>query len=167
MTAEDGVLTEGFAHIGVSTHDMDATLHFYCELLGCPRLADETFEIGAGGFVRQVSIGVGHGQYIVFMQAKGVPSISEDYDTSINKALGVPAGMYHFALHVSTLERLESAAAILAERGVEVSEITDLGFIKSVFFRDPNGLQLELSATVREFNAADIGRKTRAEVATE
>lgn len=167
MTAQDRVFTDGFAHVGVSTHDMDVTLHFYCELLGCPRLADETFEIGAGGFVRQVSIGVGHGQYIVFMQAKGVPGISEGYDTSINRALGVPAGMYHFAFHVSTLEGLESTAATLAERGIEVSEITDLGFIKSVFFRDPNGLQLELSATVREFDESDIGRKTSAEVATE
>jgi catechol 2,3-dioxygenase-like lactoylglutathione lyase family enzyme len=165
MAAEDGILTDGFAHIGVSTHDMEATLNFYCEVLGCPRLGDEVFEVGEGGSVRQVSIGVGHGQYIVFMQAKGISSISEDYDTSINGALGVPAGMYHYALRVSSPEALEAVAETLAERGVEASEITDLGIIKSVFFRDPNGLQLELSATLRDFNESDIGRVTKAEVA--
>lgn len=159
------MLTDGFAHVGVATHDMDATLRFYCEVLGCPRLGDEVFEIGEGGYVRQVSIGIGHGQYIVFMQAEGVSGISADHDTSINGALGVPAGMYHYALRVSSPEALESVAEILAERGVEVSEITDLGIIKSVFFRDPNGLQLELSATLRDFDKSDIGRVTKAEVA--
>ena len=132
-------MTCGFAHIGVSTHDMEATIDFYSNILGCRRVADECIEIGKGGVIRQVSIDVGEGQYIVFMEANGVDSIREDYDTSINRALGVPAGMYHFALRIDTLENLIIKADAIANHGIEVSEITDLGNAKAVFLQDPNG----------------------------
>ncbi len=158
-------MNSGFAHIGVSTHNMEETLNFYCNVLGCQHLADERIELGKGGVIRQVSIGVGGGQYIVFMEAKGVATIGEDYDTGINGALGVPAGMYHYALKVQSVEELAEKAAAIAEHGVEVSEITDLGIAKAVFLQDPNGLQLELSVMLRDFDASDIGRVTRAEVA--
>ncbi len=144
---------------------MEETLNFYCNVLGCQHLADERIELGKGGVIRQVSIGVGGGQYIVFMEAKGVATISESYDTGINGALGVPAGMYHYALKVQSVEELAEKAAAIAEHGVEVSEITDLGIAKAVFLQDPNGLQLELSVMLRDFDASDIGRVTRAEVA--
>jgi catechol 2,3-dioxygenase-like lactoylglutathione lyase family enzyme len=145
---------------------MEATLDFYCNILGCKRVADERIEIDdGGGVIRQVSIDVGVGQYFVFMEAKGIESISDSYDTSINRALGVPAGMYHYALRVNSLEELAAKAKAIAGHGINVSEITNLGHIKSVFFQDPNGLQLELSVKIREFNESDIGRVTRANVA--
>ncbi len=158
-------MKSGFAHIGLSTHDMGNTIDFYCGLLECQLLADERIELGNGGVIRQVSIGVGAGQYIVFMEAKGVPSIREDYDTGINGALGVPAGMYHFALKVDSEDELVALADSLTQKNVEVSEVTDLGIAKSVFLQDPNGLQVEISVMIREFAESDIGRVTRAEVA--
>lgn len=158
-------MNSGFAHVGFSTHDMETTIAFYCEVLKCQLLADERIEIGEGGVIRQVSIGVGADQYVVFMEAKGVENISDDYDTSINRALGVPAGMYHYALKVLTLEELIAKAKAISSHGIEVSEVTDLGHAKSIFLHDPNGLQLEFSVKVRDFNKSDIGRITRAEVA--
>ena len=155
----------GFGHVGVSTHDMGETIDFYARVLECPVIADERIEINDGGEVRQVSIAVGPGQYIVFMQATGVDGISEDYDTSINAALQVPAGMYHYAFRVASLDDLQSEADRIAALGIEVSELTDLGVAKSVFLQDPNGLQLELTAKVRDFDESDIGRVTRANVA--
>jgi len=144
---------------------MGATKDFYCDVLGCKLVADEHIEIHGGGVIRQVSFDVGESQYIVFMEVKGVDGISSDYDTSINRALGVPAGMYHYSLRVATLDELTDKARIIASRGVDVSEITDLGHAKSIFLRDPNGLQLELSVKVRDFDESDIGRVTKAEVA--
>jgi catechol 2,3-dioxygenase-like lactoylglutathione lyase family enzyme len=155
----------GFAHVGVSTHDMEATIDFYANVLGCHRVADERMEIGAGGVIRQVSIDVGGGQYIVFMEAKGVEGISDSYDTSINGALGVPSGMYHYALRLASLDELMVKATAIANHGISVSEITDLGNAKAIFLQDPNGLQLELAVKVRDFDDSDIGRVTKAEVA--
>ncbi|WP_169248144.1 VOC family protein [Candidatus Competibacter phosphatis] len=158
-------MNAGFSHVGVSTHDMEATIYFYCNVLGCRRVADERIEIGKGGVIRQVSIDVGESQYIVFMEAKGVDGISENYDTSINRALGVPPGMYHFALRIESLDELMVKTKAIAGYGITVSKITDLGNAKAVFLQDPNGLQLELAVKLRDFNESDIGRVSRAEVA--
>ena len=158
-------MNTGFSHVGVSTHDMDATIAFYCNVLGYRRVGDERIEIGKGGVIRQVSIDVGECQYIVFMEAKGVKGISGDYDTSINGALGVPGGMYHYAFRIGSLEELQAKAEEIASHNVEVSEIVDLGNAKAIFLQDPNGLQLELSVKLRDFNESDIGRVTQAEVA--
>ncbi|SAL78504.1 VOC family protein [Caballeronia telluris] len=158
-------MNAGFAHVGVSTHDMETTVAFYCHVLGCRLVGDERIEIGKGGVIRQVSIDVGEGQYFVFMEAKGVDGIRGDYDTSINRSLGVPLGMYHYALRVASMSELTARAEAIARHGIDVSEVTDLGNAKAVFLQDPNGLQLELSVKIRDFDESDIGRITKAEVA--
>lgn len=158
-------MNAGFAHVGVSTHDMEATIHFYCDVLGCRRVADERIEVGDAGVIRQVSFDVGEGQYFVFMEAKGVDGISDSYDTSINHALGVPPGMYHYALKVASLDNLMTKAEAIARHGIAVSEVTDLGNAKAVFLQDPNGLQLELAVKLRDFDESDIGRVSRGKVA--
>ncbi len=159
-------MVSGFAHIGLSTHNMEATLDFYCNILDCRLVVDERIEISDGGEIRQTCINVGEDQYLVFMQAKGVKTISENYDTSINHSLGVPQGMYHYALKVDSLENLKILARRIEGNGIEVSEVTDLDYIKSIFFEDPNGLQLEASVKIREFSESDVGRVTTAKIAT-
>ena len=155
----------GFSHIGVSTHDMELTRAFYEDLLGFPRVVDEMTHVSQGGRLRQVYFDVGEGQFIVFMEPKQVPGISEDYDTGINTALGVPAGMYHFALRAQTLEELELRRATLHTNGVEVSEIIDLGMARSIFFADPNNIQVEICCHTRPFDETDLRRVTDATVA--
>lgn len=155
----------GFSHVGVSTHDMAATIAFYEGLLGYPRVVDEKTSIREGGMLRQVYFGLGAGQFIVFMEAKGVAGISEGYDTGINGALGTPGGMYHFAFRVETLDRLETIRRRLAEAGTDVSAIVDLEAAKSIFLSDPNGLQIELCWHFREFDEADLRRESEASLA--
>jgi catechol 2,3-dioxygenase-like lactoylglutathione lyase family enzyme len=156
---------EGFSHVGLSTHDMEATIRFYSELLGFARRADERIVINEGGSLRQVSFDVGCGQYLVFMEARGVQGISDTYDTSINAALGLPAGMYHVALKLPTCEALEARRLGLAKQGVDVSAVVDLGHARSIFFQDPNGIQLEISCSVRAFDSSDLGRESTASIA--
>ncbi|MGB1261359.1 MAG: VOC family protein [Cognaticolwellia sp.] len=159
-------MISGFSHIGVSTHNMQATLHFYCDVLGCRLKADELVKIEGGGTIRQASIDIGREQYLVFMDAKDVESIPENYDTSINQPLGLPTGMYHYSFNVESLEILERLMNRLEEFDVDVSEIINLDYIKSIFFQDPNGLQFEASVKIRDFVSSDIGRITEAGVAS-
>ena len=112
-----------------------------------------------------MSFDVGDGQYIVFMESRGVAGIRGDYDTGINGALGVPAGMYHFALRVRSLDDLKSRLKELEGRGVEASPVIDLGIANSVFLRDPNGIQLELCCATRPFNESDLHRESEASIA--
>lgn len=155
----------GFSHVGLSTHRMDATIQFYEGVLGLSRVADNLTRIKQGGTLRQVYFDAGDGQFIVFMEPRNIPGIRDDYDTGINGALGVPGGMYHFALKVGSLEELDARRTHLEGLGVSPSAIIDLGHAHSVFFRDPNGIQLELCWHVRAFEQADLYQESEASLA--
>ena len=158
-------MSHGFSHVGVSTHDMDETIDFYERVLGFERVVEERMRINEGGTLRQAFFDAGDGQYIVFMEPRGVPGIAEDYDTGINEGLGVPGGMYHIALRIVSLEALERRRQQLEADGVEVSPVIDLGHAKSVFLSDPNGIQLEFCCQTRPFDDGDLGRESEASIA--
>ena len=155
----------GFSHVGVSTHAMDDTIAFYEGLLGFSRVVESVTSTSGGGTIREVYFDLGEGQFIVFMEPKGVPGIGDDYDTGINGALGLPRGMYHFALKVASMSDLESRRGTLANHGVEVSAIIDLGHARSIFCFDPNGIQLEFCWQTRRFDESDLHRVAEATLA--
>jgi catechol 2,3-dioxygenase-like lactoylglutathione lyase family enzyme len=156
----------GFSHVGVSTHQMDATIRFYTEVLGFPPVVEDVTSVSSGGSIRMVYFDVGDEQFMVFMESKNVPGIPADYDTSINGALGLPRGMYHFSFKVPTLEDLESRRQSLASQGIDVSATIDLGYAKAIFFFDPNGIQLEFCCQTRPFQEADLHRQSQVTVAS-
>jgi catechol 2,3-dioxygenase-like lactoylglutathione lyase family enzyme len=49
----------GFSHVGVSTHDMDATIRFYEGVLGLGRVAENLTTVRSGGSLRQVYFSLG------------------------------------------------------------------------------------------------------------
>jgi len=155
----------GLSHVGVATHDMEATIAFYDGILGFPVVADHVTEIGQGGRVRQVYFDIGADTYFVFMEAKGVPEIPENFPTGINEALGTPAGMFHFSFKLETREELLARQHALANLGIAVSDLIDLGHAESIFFFDPNNLQLEFCWHSRRFDASDMSKRSTADLA--
>lgn len=155
----------GFSHIGLATHDMEATIAFYCGVLGFSIVAEQWAEVTGGGEIRMTYIGCGAGSYVVFMQSHGVLEISDDFDTGINGPLGVPPGMYHFAFAEASPEGLERRRERLLAAGVEVSAVIDHDYARSVYFADPNGVQLEFCWQARPFEARDIGEKASVTIA--
>ena len=156
----------GFSHVGVSTHNMDATIRFYEEVLGFPHVLEDVTRVTSGGAIRMVYFDVGDGQFMVFMEPKNVPGIPEGFDTGINAALGLPRGMYHYSFKVPSLDDLETRRKDLATRGVGVSDAIDLGYAKAIFFFDPNGIQLEFCCQIRPFNDSDLRKGSEVTVAT-
>lgn len=72
----------------------------------------------------------------------------------------LPSGtMHHIAFAVESVEELERAREELTGRGITVTEVWDHEFCKSIYFQDPDGLQLELSAWVRPLNERDVDQK--------
>ena len=57
-----------------------------------------------------------------------------------------PAWVNHIAFRVNTVEELQATKARLEAHGVEVLGVTDHHIFKSIYFFDPNGIRLELSA---------------------
>lgn len=149
-------MSHGFSHVGVSTHDMGSTIHFYEKILGFRRIAEDHIRVIEGGSLRHVFFDVGEGECIAFLESNGVPGIPPDYDAGINRGLGVPHGMYHYAFKAASLDELETRRKELEEHGVGVSPIVDLGGGKSIYLRDPNGLQLEFHCQTRPFAAVGL-----------
>ena len=157
----------GLAHIGLATHDMSATIAFYEGMLGFCRVADIQNHVLGGGVVRMVYFDCGEEQFLVFMECRDVEGIPADFDTGINGALGVPAGLYHFAFKVESIEALEEKRGDLSGLGLEVSKTVDHGYAQSIFLRDPNNLQVEFCCMTRPFRPSDLHQETQVEVAAQ
>jgi catechol 2,3-dioxygenase-like lactoylglutathione lyase family enzyme len=158
-------MPHGFAHLGLATHDMAATIAFYEDMLGFARVADIQNHVEGGGVVRMVYFECGQEQFLVFMECSGVEGISDDFDTGINGALRVPAGLYHFAFKVESVEALEEKKAALSSLGVDVSTAVDHGYARSIYLRDPNNLQLEFCCMTRPFQRSDLHREVQVQIA--
>jgi catechol 2,3-dioxygenase-like lactoylglutathione lyase family enzyme len=140
----------GMHHVGLATHDMEATLDFYENTLGFPAVVCEMIEPETGGAVRHAFLDVGQGELIAFMECNDIKGVSDDFDAGINRGLGIRGGMFHFAFKVDDATELEKKRAELQEKGVTVTDVVDHGWCRSIYFRDPNWLQLEFCCLTQD-----------------
>jgi catechol 2,3-dioxygenase-like lactoylglutathione lyase family enzyme len=146
---------KGFSHIGLSTLDLDKTRDFYENILGFKPVRCDIIKIKEGGQIRHIFFDAGRDQYIAFMEARGVSGIAAEYDAGINRGLGVPSAFYHFAFEAGSLEALEAKRTELLAKGVAVKEVVHHGLAKSIYFKDPNGVQLEYCYFTRDIGTED------------
>ena len=155
---------KGFSHIGLSTLDLDKTRDFYENVLGFQAVRCDILKVREGGRIRHVFFDTGRDQLIAFMEAKGVPGVPAAYDAGINHGLGVPSAFYHFAFEAGSEAALEAKRKDLLGKGVDVTEVVDHDWAKSIYFKDPNGLQLEYCCFTRELNDDDSCMQDRFEL---
>jgi catechol 2,3-dioxygenase-like lactoylglutathione lyase family enzyme len=148
-------MLRGLNHVGLATRDMDATIEFYCNVLGFRIVRYDRFTITEGGSMRHVFLDCGNQQTISFLAPEKVDRLAE-WKTGINDGLGVPNGFYHFAFHADSEEELEAARTNLQTHKVAVTPVVDHDWCRSVYFFDPvNGLSLEYCRYARDFNEDD------------
>ena len=145
----------GWSHVGLSTLDLDATRAFYEGVLGFPAVRCDIIEFAEGGRIRHIFFDTGGGQLIAFMEPRGIPGIPVEYDAGINRGLGVPDAFYHFAFDIDSQEALEAKRAELIAKGVKVTPVVDHEWIRSIYFKDPNGIMLEYACWCRELGPDD------------
>ena len=155
---------KGFSHIGLSTHDLDRTRDFYENVLGFKAVRCDIIRVKEGGRIRHVFFDTGHGQLVAFMEARGVAGVPADYDAGINGGLGVPSVFYHFAFEAGSETGLEDKRRELLAKGVDVTDVVDHDWAKSIYFKDPNGLQLEYCCYTRTLNEDDARLQDRFEI---
>jgi catechol 2,3-dioxygenase-like lactoylglutathione lyase family enzyme len=155
---------KGFSHIGLSTRDLDRTRDFYEDVLGFKPVRCDILKVKEGGQIRHIFFDTGRDQLIAFMEASGVPGIPAEYDAGINRGLGVPGVFYHFAFEAGTEAALVEKRHELLAKGVEVTEVVDHDWAKSIYFKDPNGIQLEFCCYTRDLSADDARMQPRAEI---
>ena len=157
---------KGFSHFGLSTLDLDKTRDFYENVLGFKAVRCDILKVKEGGQIRHIFFDTGRDQLIAFMEAQDVPGIPADYDAGINRGLGVPNVFYHFAFEAGTVAALDDKRRELIAKGVEVTEVVDHDWAKSIYFKDPNGIQLEFCSYTRNLGADDALMQHRAEIST-
>ena len=151
----------GFSHIGLSTLDLDKTRAFYEDILGFKPVVADRIKITEGGHLRHLFFDVGHDQLLAFLEPQDVPDVPADYDAGINRGLGVPAAFYHFAFEAGSAAALAEKRDELRAKGVEVTEVVDHEWAKSIYFKDPNGLSLEYCCVMRNLTADDATMQDR------
>ncbi len=152
---------KGYSHIGLSTLDLDRTRAFYEDVLGFPAVRCDIMDVKEGGRVRHAFFATGDGQLIAFMEPRGVTGIPAEYDTGINRGLGVPDAFYHIAFEVGAVEALAAKRAQLIAKGVRVTPIVDHEWMQSIYFKDPNGLLLEFACQTRALGDDDARMQVR------
>jgi len=67
-------------------------------------------------------------------------------DVACEPSPNTPSWVNHIAFRVDSVDALEQVKARLEANGVEVVGITDHHIFNSIYFFDPNGIRIELSA---------------------
>ncbi|HVN01557.1 MAG TPA: VOC family protein [Caulobacteraceae bacterium] len=155
--------TNGVNHLALVCRDMAETVDFYTRILGMPLV--KTVALPDGG--QHFFFDCGGGSLLAFFwwenappAAPGVAAV-EDFPTKPMSAVG---SMNHVAFTIDEAQ-LEPAIERLKAAGVHVSvpvvvnhddspggvsrEMHSGVFVRSVYFRDPNGIMLEFAAFTR------------------
>ena len=129
-------ITTGFNHVATLTTDMDATVAFYESAFG----AEVTFEIPPSDdhpWMKILDLGGG--------AALNVFQVPAEEIVGDRRRQGGRGAIDHFAFAVSSRAVLDQLVTRLAEAGAqEVGEVQRLGSEWSLFFRDPDGMELEV-----------------------
>ncbi len=137
-------------HHAYMAKDMEATRHFYEDILGMPLVGTWVERInpvtGKPDNYVHTFFELSDGSCLAFFQFKsGTASLEQ----SVNKFVDVNPFAHHIALTVEGKDTVLYFKDRLAQAGIPAFE-TDHGYCYSIYFHDPNGMQVELTTLVPE-----------------
>ncbi len=127
--------TIGFNHVATLTPDLDRLVAFYETVFG----AEVTHEMAArDDHPRMVILDLGGGAGL------NVFEVAPDDIIGERRRQGGRGAIDHYGLAVESLPTLEAVQERLVAAGADIGEIQQLGSEWSLFFRDPDGMELEV-----------------------
>jgi len=136
------VRLKGLNHVAWRCIDAEETRHFYEDILGLPLAhtvrGDKVPSTGEPQPHFHIFFEMGDGSYVAFFDIKDGKGATVSSDT--------PSWVHHFAFEVDTVDEVLAMKKRLEDAGIEVLGVTDHHFINSIYFFDPNGLRLEVTA---------------------
>ena len=161
--------TKGINHLALVCRDMAETVTFYTEALGMPLVKTITLPDGGQHFF----FDCGGGALLAFFWWENAPAAApgiaavEDFPRKPMSAIG---SMNHVAFEMDE-DQLEASIGALKAAGVHVSvpvvvnhddsprgvseTVTPGVFVRSVYFRDPNGIMLEFACLTRKLGTPE------------
>ena len=154
----------GINHLALVCEDMDRTVDFYTNVLGMP--LTKTIEL-PNGRGKHYFFDCGGGDQLAFFWFPDGPGAVPPKE--YRRITATPGTMNHVAFDVSP-DRIEAYREKLVELGIEVTEVVNHDdspsqaseevspstFVRSIYFKDPDGTQLEFAAWARELTEADV-----------
>lgn len=142
-------------HIAMPIRDVAATQRFYTEILGLPLLAAHSGDDWGGRSWLMMIFGLGDARQLALVAFKGTPGPLTD---------GLPEDARHFALAADSKRELQGWKQRLEQRGVPFRE-EDHGAQRSIYFKDPNGIVIEITAPASAALSHEAGRQAAETVA--
>jgi catechol 2,3-dioxygenase-like lactoylglutathione lyase family enzyme len=176
----------GFNHLALVCRDMQETVDFYTGVLGMKLV--KTLEYANGG--QHFFFDMGNGRdgiaFFWFPDApEGIPGISRHpgYDDAMQRtgnSVMAQGTMHHLAFDVAP-EKIDTYLVKLREKGIQVTEIVNHAtslhgghkadwephrddgdvFVRSLYFKDPNGIVLEFATWTTTFDASDVAHQPK------
>ena len=141
-------------HAVLYVSDVRRSVAFYCDVLGFRRIEEMTPSNFAGA---------------AFLQA---PGSTNDHDLGLfeigsgagpSGAGRTTVGLYHLAWEVDTLDELDRLTRVLAEVGSLVGS-SDHGTTKSLYAKDPDGIEFEVAWIIPADLLTDAARDARTSI---
>ncbi|MCX7063914.1 MAG: VOC family protein [Proteobacteria bacterium] len=161
----------GVNHLALTCKDMKRTVDFYSGVLGMPLTKTINLPRGMG---QHFFFDIGNGDSLAFFWFPDSPESQPGVTHPANLVTRGPittanATMNHIAFDVSA-DKIDEYRERLVKAGVDVTpvlnhdasenqaslKITPTTFVRSIYFLDPDGIQLEFAGWTREMNDDDV-----------
>ncbi|NJS36161.1 MAG: VOC family protein [Brachymonas sp.] len=133
-------------HYAYRARDAEQTRSFYEDILGLPlyHIIQSDIVPSTGEYCPYTHFffRLQDGSFIAFFDLGD--------DTAAEASRNTPLWVNHISFRVNTVQDLEAMKARLQAAGVDVLGVTDHHIFKSIYFFDPNGIRLELTAQLAD-----------------
>jgi catechol-2,3-dioxygenase len=119
-------------HVVLKVRDLDRSTRFYSDVLGFKKAGEVP-----GRMVFFTATGANHHDLALMAVGPGAPDPHPH---------GV--GLYHVAIRLPSEDHVRKAYRALVNAGADIVGSSDHGVSKSLYIRDPDGIELELYADV-------------------
>jgi glyoxylase I family protein len=129
-------------HYAYRAKDAEETRHFYEDILGLP-----LFHIIQSDIVPSTGEYCPYTHFFFRLQdGSCIAFFDLGDDQAALPSPNTPLWVNHISFRVNTVPELEAMKTRLQAEGIEVLGVTDHHIFKSIYFFDPNGVRLELTA---------------------
>lgn len=133
-------------HVAYRAKDAEETRRFYEDILGLPlyHIIQSDYVPSTGEYCPYTHFffRLQDGSFIAFFDLGD--------DTAAEPSANTPKWVQHISFRVDSIQALKDMKARLEAHGIEVLGITDHHIFHSIYFFDPNGIRLELTAQLAD-----------------
>ena len=133
-------------HYAYRAKDAEETRHFYEDILGLPlyHIIQSDYVPSTGEYCPYTHF------FFRLKDGSCIAFLDLGDDVAALPSPNTPLWVNHISFRVDTVADLEAMKARLQAEGVEVLGVTDHHIFKSIYFFDPNGIRLELTAQLAD-----------------